>query len=67
MQSNVAMGYSEPYQTSKMELYANTQSIQSEVADSLIDPKSMHDKFYCSELHFYLLIAFNVFWKLHGV
>ena len=27
--------------------------------DSQIDPKSMHDKFECSKIHFYLLIVSN--------
>ena len=27
--------------------------------DSQIDPKSMHDKFKCSKIHFYLLIVSN--------
>ena len=29
------------------------------MAYSQSDPKNMHDKFYCSKLHFYLLITFN--------
>ena len=35
--------------------------MQSGVLDSQIDPKSMHNKFPCSKLYFYFLIAFNVF------
>ena len=44
-------------------LQKKAQSIQSGVADSQVDPKSMHDNFYCSELHFYF---FNCLLKVSG-
>ena len=35
--------------------------MQSELAKSQIDPKRVHDKFWCSKLHFNLLIVFVSF------
>ena len=42
-------------------------SLQSEVANSQLDPKSIHYKSLWSKLHFYFLIGFESTWNINNI